>query len=144
MYKLHVEREIACSHRLTLHDGKCKNLHGHNYYIVVDINRDALWEGGSSDGMLVDFGDIKEVIDNLDHKHLNDYFEVIKYQVPEGTLCNLIQALAIQPTSERLAEFIARAIHRKLCCKYAMHIMDICVKVYESKSNYAEFSGHFD
>lgn len=140
MYKLHVERELACSHQLHNHDGKCRNLHGHNYTVIVDLATDSLIEGGSSDGMVMDFGDIKGVIDALDHRHLNDYFEMLKGYFKEGHLLDLVTAMAIQPTSERLAEYFARAIRKLIKEKYNRHACNIKVKVYESKFNYAEYA----
>lgn len=140
MYKLHVEREIACSHQLHGHDGKCKNLHGHNYYIVVDVFNDKLLDMGSSDGMLLDFGDIKGIIDALDHHHLNSYFENLKGFLKDGSLKDLVSVMSIQPTSERLAEFIVRTIEKTARDKYDESLKNVIVKVYESKNNYAEYS----
>ena len=141
MYSLHVEREIACSHILNLHDGKCHNLHGHNYKIVVDITTDKLIEGEvSSDGMVVDFGLVKGVIDDLDHKHLNEYFEILEQsQTREGTFTKFLKQCAIQPTSERLSRFIAVSIYDKVYY-ITGRASNINVKVYESSTNYAEFS----
>jgi 6-pyruvoyltetrahydropterin/6-carboxytetrahydropterin synthase len=63
--------EICYSHKLSNHKGKCKNLHGHNGIVEIEI-------GGklNEDGMVVDFGDLKlnvneGILDKLDHQHLN-------------------------------------------------------------------------
>ncbi len=66
---------FAASHFLTKYHGKCENLHGHNYKLIVTI-ADTVKE----DGMVMDFKIIKEtvnkhVIDELDHKHLNDIID---------------------------------------------------------------------
>lgn len=140
MYTLHVEREIACSHQLQQHDGKCRKLHGHNYTVIVDLATDSLIDGGSSDGMVMDFKDIKSVIDALDHRHLNDYFEMLKGYFKEGHLLDLVTVMAIQPTSERLAEYFARAISKLMKEKYNKSLVSIHAKVYESKNNFAEYS----
>ncbi|MBI5753559.1 6-carboxytetrahydropterin synthase QueD [Candidatus Peregrinibacteria bacterium] len=63
---------FAASHFLTKYHGKCENLHGHNYKLIVMIS-DTVKE----DGMVLDFKILKEkvnqfVIDTVDHKHLND------------------------------------------------------------------------
>lgn len=67
--------EFAASHFLTKYHGKCENLHGHNYKIVITIEGDV-----KEDGMVMDFKIIKEkvtgkVLDKLDHTHLNDTME---------------------------------------------------------------------
>ena len=70
--ELSVVFRFAASHFLTKYHGKCENLHGHNYKIVITIEGPV-----KDDGMVLDFKKIKEkvnskVIDKLDHTHLND------------------------------------------------------------------------
>lgn len=60
------------AHHLHCYNGKCKNLHGHTYKVIFGIS------GFVDDrGLMIDFGDIKEVWKNeieifLDHKYLNE------------------------------------------------------------------------
>lgn len=67
------------AHFLPDHKGKCSNMHGHTYRLEVTVVRDngKLINGGSDDGMVIDFSDLKdvvkaEVIDKIDHKVLNE------------------------------------------------------------------------
>ncbi|KAB2332306.1 6-carboxytetrahydropterin synthase QueD [Cytobacillus depressus] len=60
------------AHHLHDYEGKCKNLHGHTYKVIFGIS-------GFVDhrGLLIDFGDIKEIWKNdieiyLDHRYLNE------------------------------------------------------------------------
>ena len=74
---------------------KCENLHGHNWHIEVCVKGDKL----NSAGVLVDFGDIKKAVKevvkgHLDHKFLND-LEMFEN---------------VQPTSERIAVYIAQKV----------------------------------
>jgi 6-pyruvoyltetrahydropterin/6-carboxytetrahydropterin synthase len=67
---------FEAAHRLPGHPGKCRELHGHSYRLVVTVER-ALDEGS---GMVIDFGELKqivrrEVIDLVDHKCLNDLID---------------------------------------------------------------------
>lgn len=66
------------AHQLPNHNGKCANLHGHTYRVEVcvagDVNRRA---GESSEGMVLDFCEIKDVWKRdleplLDHRNLNE------------------------------------------------------------------------
>lgn len=54
-------------HRLPLHDGACRNLHGHSYKLVVEIEGDP----DPATGMVVDFQDVsaavKPFVGELDH-----------------------------------------------------------------------------
>lgn len=73
--KLSTTFRFSASHFLTKYHGKCENLHGHNYKLIVTIE-DKL----KDNDMVLDFKKIKEiiektVIDKLDHSHLNEIFE---------------------------------------------------------------------
>ena len=60
-----ITREIGIDmgHRVTNHAGKCKNVHGHRYTIQVTLEGSVLAKGADQqDGMLVDFGFIKDLM----------------------------------------------------------------------------------
>lgn len=66
---------FAASHFLTKYHGKCENLHGHNYKVIITIEGEV-----KEDGMVIDFKIIKDIVnkkvmDKLDHSHLNDTIE---------------------------------------------------------------------
>ncbi len=72
------------AHKLTQHRGKCKNLHGHTYFLEVTICGTV----NHKSGMVMDFGDIKEIVENsilkkLDHRYIND---VIKISTAENII----------------------------------------------------------
>jgi 6-pyruvoyltetrahydropterin/6-carboxytetrahydropterin synthase len=63
--------DISCGHRVVEHEGKCKNLHGHNYRVHFHCEADAL----DSLGRVIDFSVIKSSLcmwleDNWDHRML--------------------------------------------------------------------------
>ena len=72
MYTVRVEEWFSAAHFLTRYHGKCERLHGHNYLVRVTVTGPELDEGG----MLVDFGilrqGLRDVIEKLDHRNLND------------------------------------------------------------------------
>ncbi len=66
------EFTFDAAHHLHCYDGKCKNLHGHTYKLVIMIS-------GYVDevGISVDFGDVKRIYNEvikskLDHRYLNE------------------------------------------------------------------------
>ena len=74
--RLRRQFRFEAAHRLPRHPGKCRELHGHSYRLVVVV--DGPPEPAS--GMVMDFADLKrivrrEVIDPLDHKCVNDVME---------------------------------------------------------------------
>lgn len=72
MFEVRVEADFAAAHFLRDYNGKCENLHGHNYKVYAHVYGEKLNEGG----MLLDFTKIKTVLRNvckeLDHTNLND------------------------------------------------------------------------
>ena len=80
------EETISVAHHLPNYHGKCHNLHGHNLKVEV-------WCEGEVDkktGMVVDFVEIKKIINELDHKNLNNFIE--------------------NPTSENLVKYFMKKI----------------------------------
>jgi 6-pyruvoyltetrahydropterin/6-carboxytetrahydropterin synthase len=72
MYYTRVEADFAAAHFLSHYHGKCENLHGHNYRILLWARGKDLDQGG----MLADFSILKKILrniaDGLDHTNLND------------------------------------------------------------------------
>lgn len=69
-----IDLEVSASHFIhtTERSSKCQCLHGHNYYVSVNVEVSKL----PDDGMVIDVSRIKEIIMELDHKTL----------VPQGLL----------------------------------------------------------
>jgi len=108
--KIHTETTISAAHHLPGYNGLCKNVHGHSFKIEVEIigliNKEI--------GMLVDFKEVKDIINKFDHTDLNDYFE--------------------NPTAENIAHHLANAIS----LRYPE--TTVSVKVWESATSWASES----
>ena len=68
--------DFEAAHRLPRHPGKCHDLHGHSYRLVVTVDRPVDPESG----IAMDFADLKAVVrravvDVLDHRFVNDVIE---------------------------------------------------------------------
>lgn len=98
MYELKTITQFGAAHQLRNYQGKCENLHGHNWKIEVCVKGENLNE----DGLLVDFKVIKDktkaVIEELDHKFLND-LECFR---------------DINPSSENIARYIYESLKMDL------------------------------
>ncbi|MFC2061528.1 6-carboxytetrahydropterin synthase QueD [Elusimicrobiota bacterium] len=94
MYKITVESSFSAAHHLRNYRGNCENIHGHNWKVLVTAKFGEL----SSDGLTMDFRDLKDILqkilDKIDHKDLNE----IEYFKDKN------------PTSENIAEYIYRQI----------------------------------
>lgn len=69
-----LEREVEfdAGHRVPDHASKCRSPHGHRYKVVAHVGSRTLQSSGSATGMVVDFGDVSELLkekihDVLDH-----------------------------------------------------------------------------
>ncbi|MBQ8776647.1 MAG: 6-carboxytetrahydropterin synthase QueD [Treponema sp.] len=97
MFEVRVEADFAAAHFLRDYNGKCENLHGHNYKVFAHVCGSELNEGG----MLLDFtklkGALRTVCKTLDHTNLND-FEVFDQN----------------PSAERIAMYIYNGILEEL------------------------------
>lgn len=120
MYYLQVESDFASAHQLRGYKGKCENLHGHNWRVMVRVR------GGRLDalGMLMDFGDLKKILagllERLDHKFLNE--------TPPFD--------AVNPTSENLARFLYEELGGELPDGVRAHDVTVwesgkCAAVYD-------------
>lgn len=76
--RMKVEKDVRfeSAHLLPYYDGPCRNLHGHSYRLVIVVEG----EVDPKSGIIVDFYDLQkavkaEVLDQLDHKYLNDFME---------------------------------------------------------------------
>lgn len=105
MYKATKEIQFCYGHRLLNYSGKCKNLHGHNAKVEVELQTEAL----DHRHMVVDFDDIKHSIkswidEQLDHKMLlrkdDPLLPVIQ---AHGEPCYVLET---NPTAEAIARLI--------------------------------------
>lgn len=136
MYQLKTEHSFDGAHFLTDYYGKCENLHGHRWRVVVYIESDDLvHEAGTNKDMVVDFGvfkrAVREEVDKLDHKFLIEDGSLM----PKTLACLQEEGfdLAILPfrtTAENLARYFYEAI--------SAHDLPVStVEVYETPLNCA-------
>ena len=110
----HLNIKFSSAHFIIEHE-KCSKLHGHNFYVTVEIEGEIIDEKG----FVIDFLHIKNMLksicNNLDHKVLvperyanivNDYVEIKTdkiYKIPRE---DVILLPVNNVTSEELAKFI--------------------------------------
>jgi 6-pyruvoyltetrahydropterin/6-carboxytetrahydropterin synthase len=103
------------AHYLPDHEHKCKNLHGHSYKLEVTVEGD-LSSSGSSNGMVMDFGRLKkivqqQIVDRLDHTLLNDSLPSAFHPPTAENMCRYaaqqLQAMGVNVTHIRLWETAA-------------------------------------
>ncbi|SCP94742.1 6-carboxytetrahydropterin synthase QueD [Anaerobium acetethylicum] len=138
MYLLKTEHSFDAAHFLAGYEGKCSNIHGHRWRVVVGIESETLQEDGQCSGMVVDFSqlkkDIKNAIDYFDHSLI-----VEKNSMKEKTMDALeeehfrIIQVDFRPTAENLAKYFYDLFAEKGYCVR-------CVDVYETPNNCASYA----
>ena len=130
-------------HRVPNHKSKCRNLHGHRYVIEVGIDDVVRQTKGASDeGMVMDFGDLKEVMmQELDA--VFDHGFVVSTDDPEIMFFEKLQregqkiiTVNFIPTAENLAKFWYGRIELPLRAK---NIYLAFVKVWETPTSMAMY-----
>ena len=111
----------AC-HHLPHYNGKCRNLHGHSYKLEVTVSGSVVEDTENPKcGMIIDFNDIKEIVENeiiryVDHTDLNTLYD--------------------NPTAEIMVVDFFKRIYRAL--PKSMKV--VRVRLWETDSSYAEYS----
>ncbi len=121
MYEVAIRTRFAAAHQLRNYGGKCEDLHGHNWIVEVGVQGTVL----NDLGLLVDFKVLKqyvaEILEELDHKYLNDH--------PWFTERN--------PSSEHLARFLHDAVSQRLD---SPDLRLTFVRVWESEDSVATYT----
>lgn len=119
MFRVRVIQYFNGAHNLRNYQGKCENLHGHNWKVEAYLKGEKLNETE----MLIDFkilkGRLKEILETLDHKYLNEQVDFFKNN---------------NPTSENIAIYIYDAL------KETFGEMTDRVTVWETEFQCAEYS----
>ena len=70
MFIIKNEIQFDMAHFLTGYEGKCANIHGHRYRLIVKFSAEELHKEGHKRGMVEDFSIIKPVL-----REIEEYFD---------------------------------------------------------------------
>ena len=123
MYDLKVLSSFSSAHALRGYNGKCENIHGHNWHVELIVSSDVLNEIG----LVIDFKLLKkylnEVMETLDHKFIN---ETVFFK-------------EVNPSAENIARYIYEEFERKMKVNEIFNIAVKRVDVYETDSSMASY-----
>ena len=108
MFSVKQAFEISYAHRLMLHKGRCKFLHGHNAIIEVELAAPKT----ARNGMVLDFGEIKAALkswlaERLDHKTLLNKKDPLASALKKAGEKPVL--LDGEPTAENMAALVFNA-----------------------------------
>jgi 6-pyruvoyltetrahydropterin/6-carboxytetrahydropterin synthase len=134
------EFKFEMAHALMNYNGPCRNIHGHSYFLYVTIvGEPAQKAQASEDGMLMDFGQLKSIV----NKHIVDQLDhalLLNNQTPAAEIAalknfNSVVLVAFQPTCENLLIDFAARLKPLLPKGISLHSMKLC----ETVTSYAEW-----
>lgn len=111
MYTLKTEQSFDSAHFLYGYEGKCRNIHGHRWRVIIEIYDENLCKEGQKRGMIVDFGDLKRDLKGL-CDYLDHAFIIESGSLKKATLDALMSEnfriieFDFRPTAENLAKYI--------------------------------------
>ena len=119
MFYLTIEDHFSSAHQLRGYKGKCENLHGHNWRVILTVKGETL----NDIGILIDFHDmksvLKEALGDLDHVNVNEHPAF----------------LTQNPSSENLARYLFGKVSALLSGRGFADIITDEVTVYESETS---------
>ncbi len=137
MYSLKTEHSFDSAHFLKGYNGKCSNIHGHRWRVIIEVMDSRVGDDGQTRGMIVDFATLKEEVrkeaDALDHCLIiekgtlkQNTYEALK---EEGF--SMIE-MPFRPTAENFAKYFYDLFIEK---GYNVR----CATVYETPNNCATY-----
>ena len=137
MYSVSTEGSFDAAHFLKDYQGKCKNIHGHRWRVVVQVSATSLLEDKQNQGMVADFKDVKKALNQL----LNTFDHTLIYEKDslKPALKKLLQEedfalreVPFRPTAENFSRFFYEEL------KKSMNVTQ--VSVYETPNNCATYT----
>lgn len=136
--------EFDAGHRIPDHKSQCRNLHGHRYAIEITLQGKVLEAAGnSSNGMVMDFSDVKTVareklVDAWDHAFLvyrgdTDLVAFLS-SMPDHKTVILDQI----PTAENLAQIAFGILRPAYQTSYGNQLELKRVRLYETPNCWAD------
>jgi len=115
MFQLTVQAEFAAAHALTI-AGRREPVHGHNWHVTAELEGPTL----DADGLLCDFHTVESTLRDLIEPFRNADLNAIP---PFDT---------VNPSAERVAEYIASELRARLDGALAPHARVSAVRVTEA------------
>ena len=144
MAKIRLTKEFTfeSAHALDGYDGLCREIHGHSYRLFVTIKGEPIGEEGNPKmGMVMDFGDLKrivngEIVERLDHSFvLRDSEQNVELKAILGTKFNKVVLVDYQPTCENMLTDFAERLQKALPANVELYSL----RLHETATSYAEW-----
>ena len=127
------------AHALTGHDGPCKNIHGHSYFLFITISGKPINDSTDpKNGMVMDFSDLKKIV----HENIVQHFdhalvlnESDKTKIGLDEKANRIIYVPFAPTCEMLLGYFQHILLEKIPKHLKLHT----IRLDETASSFADW-----
>ena len=137
MYSVSTEGSFDAAHFLKNYNGKCKNINGHRWRVVVQVSSTSLLKDQQNQGMVTDFKDVKEILNQL----LDTFDHTLIYEKDslKPTLKSLLleedfalREVDFRPTAENFSKYFFEELSKRMSVSM--------VSVYETPNNCATYT----
>ncbi len=133
--KIAKEFRWEMGHRLPDHFGKCKNIHGHSYKMLVEFSGEL-----DKSGMIIDYYDVEKiinpVIEKLDHAFMVNKNDKVVLEFLEKMNSKRV-VVNFESTAENICNYLLTEISKTSLPK---NVKQLKVRVQETSEDYAEES----
>lgn len=136
--------EFDAGHRIPNHKSQCRHVHGHRYALEITLSGEIVATAGVSDeGMVMDFGDVKEiakrqVVDAWDHAFLVYSGDKVVMEFLRSMPDHKTVVMDVVPTAENLALAAFRLLDPAYRDVYGNELRLERVRLYETPNNWAD------
>ncbi len=132
---IYLEHSFDAGHRIVGHKGKCARLHGHTYRTEVIAHLEC--DEYPAPGFVVDFGDVKDLINEWDHRMLLWDKDPVDLEFGLDPEEEGIVRLPFNPTAEHMAFDLA---HR-ICLEFDLTWVEVRLWETPKANAWARFQG---
>ena len=133
--KIAKECRWEMGHRLPDHFGKCKNIHGHSYKMLVEFSGEL-----DKNGMIIDYYNVEKiinpVIEKLDHAFMVNKNDKVVLEFLEKMNSKRV-VVDFESTAENICNYLLTEISKT---SLPENVKQIKVRVQETTEDYAEES----
>lgn len=138
MYYITTEASFDAAHFLYGYPGKCKNIHGHRWRVLIKIKSEQLKSDSIQNGMICDFSDLKQDLKSITNKFDHTFIfekdslkpELVKMLLEEQFS---LQEVPFRPTAENFSFYFYQKLKKR-----GYDVAEAIV--YETPNNCASYS----
>jgi 6-pyruvoyltetrahydropterin/6-carboxytetrahydropterin synthase len=131
--KIAKEFRWEMGHRLPNHFGQCKNIHGHSYKMLVEIEGEL-----NEQGMVIDYYDVEKIInpivEKLDHAFMVNKNDKVVLEFLEKMHSKKV-VVDFQSTAENICLYILNEVKKT---NLPSNVKRVKIRVCETTNDYAE------